>query len=306
MIIDAHSHPYDPEALKARLARPGYQATAYTIERRVMDGRLRTEYWDGGITVERNLAEMDEAGIDKTFLLNSFITRTQGGGRVPNQAVYDLYLRPHPDRFVGFAGCDPIAPEGTFNQAGLEEYKRAIGDLRFTGMKLLPTYGHYSPNDPRIYPYYALAVELGTPIVMHQGMTPVRTTPAELARPYLLDRVLLDFPTLRLSVAHMGEPWEDELLGLMLKHRHLYTDISYLCELGLERVARNLATARGFGVLDRVMFGTDSGCRPPKCYVDWLKTGLNETVARLGYQPFTADQIRGILGANAERFLRRP
>jgi hypothetical protein len=299
VIIDVHSHPYDPESFAARTAPP-----SKSPEHTMLNGQQEADYWGTGMTVQQMVVELDEAGIDKACILITERTRTQGGGRVSNEALYERYLQPYPDRFLGFAGCDPVADDGTFNQHGLTVYRRAIQELGFTGMKLLPAYLFLSPADPVFYPYYALAVELDTPIIMHQGMTLARTARVELSRPGLLDKVLIDFPTLRISVAHLGEPWEEELLGLMVKHQNLYADISFLCALGWQRLARDLASARALGVLSRVMFGTDTNCRPARYFVQWIKTGLNETLERQGYEPLTPEQITGILGQNAARFLK--
>jgi predicted TIM-barrel fold metal-dependent hydrolase len=101
----------------------------------------------------------------------------------------------------------------------------------------------------------------------------------------------------------MGWPWEDELLGLMVRSPNLYTEISYIGELGLKRVARNLITARDYGVLNRVMFGTDPLCRPLKLYVDWVKNGLNEFADKQDERLFMEEEINGLLGGNALKFL---
>jgi len=296
MIIDVHAHPCDPKS--AQLLAPYF--AEFATERHLLDG---TPAIRGGfiLTPEQTIQEMDGAGVDKTVILNT--------AAIPNDHIYEIYLKPHPDRFIGFVGSSPIISNadirsnGRFNQANWEETRHCLKDLGFTGIKLLPAYEHHSPVDPRIYPFYALAAELNVPITVHMGMTPIRHAALRFARPIDVDRILFEFPTLQINMPHMGWPWEDELLGIMVRSPNLYTDISYIGEMGLNRVARNLITARDFGVLPRVMFGTDPLCRPLKFYIDWVKNGLNEYAARQGERLFTEEEINSILGGTATKFL---
>ena len=297
MIIDVHSHPYDLRS--AQYLAPYF--AKFAIERHLLDG---TPVNRGGfiLSPEQCVVEMDEAGVDKTVILNSCA--------IPNNHIYELYLKPHPERFIGFTGSSPIIADptmltnGVFNQTNWEDTRHSLKKLGFKGIKLLPAYEHYSPVDPRVYPFYALAAELDVPLTIHMGMTPVRHVALRFAQPIDVDRILFEFPTLRINMPHMAWPWEDELLGLMTRAPNLYTDISYIGEMGLHRVARNLITARNYGVLPRVMFGTDPLCRPLKLYIDWVRNGLNEYSATQNEKLFTEDEINGLLGGNALKFLK--
>jgi predicted TIM-barrel fold metal-dependent hydrolase len=296
MIIDVHAHPSDPQS--AQMLAPYFES--FATERHLLDGSPANR---GGfvLTPEKYIEEMDGAGVDKTVILNT--------AAIPNRHIYETYLKPFPDRFVGFVGSSSLISNrdlrsnGRFNQANWEETRHCLTELGFTGMKLLPGYEHHSPVDPRIYPFYALAAELNVPITLHMGMTPIRHAALRFCRPIDVDRVLFEFPTVRLCMPHMGWPWEDELLGLMVRAPNLYTDISYIGEMGLKRVARNLITARDFGVLSRVMFGTDPLCRPLKYYLDWVRKGLNDYAAGQGERLFTEEEINGVLGGTAQIFL---
>jgi len=37
------------------------------------------------------------------------------------------------------------------------------------GLKLGPSYGHFYPNDPALYPAYEVAQENGIPVLVHTG-----------------------------------------------------------------------------------------------------------------------------------------
>jgi predicted TIM-barrel fold metal-dependent hydrolase len=296
MIIDIHAHPSDMQS--AQYLAPYFQQSA--TERHLLDGTpvTRVGFF---LSTEQYIKEMDNAGVDKTVMLNASV--------IPDTHIYELYLKPYPERFIGFTGSSPLIVDGnilnngSFDQKNWESTRYSIKELGFKGIKLLPAYGHYSPLDPRVYPFYALAAELNVPLIIHMGGTPVRHAALRFTKPIDVDQILFEFPTLRINMPHMGWPWEDELLAIMVRSPNLYTDISFIGEMGLQRVANDLITARNFGVISRVMFGTDPLCRPLKFYIDWLKNDLNKYAAKQNEKLFTEDEINGILGGNALRFL---
>ena len=296
MIIDIHAHPSDMQS--AQYLAPYFQQSA--TERHLLDGATvtRAVFF---LSPEQYLKEMDEAGVDKTVMLNASV--------VPDTHIYEQYLKPYPERFIGFTGSNPLIIDGTlltngaFDQKNWEHTRYSIEKLGFKGIKLLPAYGHYSPVDPCIYPFYALAAELNVPLIIHMGGTPVRHAALRYAKPIDVDQILFEFPTLRINMPHLGWPWEDELLAIMVRSPNLYSDISFIGEMGLQRLANSLITARNFGVISRVMFGTDPLCRPIKIYIDFIKNGINKIAVGQGERPFTNEEIDGILGKNAMRFL---
>lgn len=316
MIIDMHSHTYHTvdEAYEGSNAERdswhGFDAITGDERQpragarvwRMLDGTLKSDYFGHGIPVSRFLQEMDDAGIEKTCLLNINLSRVYGG--TGDERIRELYLRPHPDRFIAFVGVDPIRADGGFNRDGIRAVRRAIEKDGYSGLKMMPTFLRHHAEAPVNYPYYALAVDLDVPITIHQGLSQLPSPPAVYARPYHLDQILIDFPELRMNVAHFGWPWEDEVFALMVKHANLYTDLSMLSDFGIPRLARDLALARDYQVIDRVLFGTDAGGRPPRLLVEWIRSGINEFLQRDGLDPLTSEEIDGVLGFNAQRFLK--
>jgi len=49
--------------------------------------------------------------------------------------------------------------------------------------------------------------------MIHQGTTFVRTGPLKYALPILLEDVVVEFPELRMVIAHLGHPWIAETAG---------------------------------------------------------------------------------------------
>jgi hypothetical protein len=123
--------------------------------------------------------------------------------------------------------------------------------------------------------------------------------------PIALDEVAVDFPDLKMGLAHFAYPWAETCCVLLQRHRNLFVDISEV--LYRPRwVSSALQLAREYGALDRIFFATDGPgvCRPIKKYIDWCRTGLNEICKESGQPTFTNDEIDGLLGGNAVRFLR--
>jgi predicted TIM-barrel fold metal-dependent hydrolase len=92
--------------------------------------------------------------------------------------------------------------------------------------------------------------------MIHQGTTFCANVSLELANPVLLQPIALQCPQLRVVIAHMGHPWIAETLVLIRKNRNFYTDISALYYRPWQ-FYNALVLAMEYGVLDRLLFGTD-------------------------------------------------
>jgi len=140
---------------------------------------------------------------------------------VPNDAVWE-HVRRAPDRLVFFACPDPGRP------GFQEELERCHRELGCRGVKLGPIYDGVHPLDPRYRQVYAYCQRHALPIVIHMATTFSSGVPLEFSRPALMDQVAVEFPELRIVLAHLGHPWEAEAIAAIRKQPHLYADISAL------------------------------------------------------------------------------
>ncbi len=247
------------------------------------------------------LKEMDEATIEKAVVLAMDVSLVSGT-RIPDEYVYD-FVKKHSNRLIGFAGPLPIDARGKFNADSLKEFEKAITEYGFKGLKLLPPEQHYYPHDKAVYPFYEKADELGAAVMLHQGGAPHTYTFMKYAHPYLLQDIAYDFPNMNICVAHMGYPWTEELLALMRAHTNVWADISGMCARPIV-LTWDLVMAKEYDVLNRVMWGTDyPTCRPATKFIEWVKTGLNEQAEKSGWLTFSNNDIEGLLGNNARKFL---
>ncbi len=168
---------------------------------------------------------------------------------VTNDAV-SAYVRQHPDRLVGFMGLDPGEPDA------IGEMERAYYDLGMRGIKMSPIYQNFHPSDPRAREIFSRAEKLGLPILFHQGATFPRRAPLKYAMPYLLEDVALEFPELRMVIAHLGHPWEHETIVLIRKQPNVYADLSALFYRPWQ-FYNSMVLAQEYSVQSKLLFGSD-------------------------------------------------
>ncbi|MGW3632116.1 amidohydrolase family protein [Streptomyces sp. NPDC005122] len=142
------------------------------------------------------------------------------GPLVSNDEVADFVARSH-GRLRGVAGVDLAKPV-----TAVRELRRAVGELGFVALRIVPWLWQLPPTDRLYYPLYAACVDLGVPFCTQVGHTgPLR--PSETGRPIpYIDQVALDFPELTIVCGHIGYPWTTEMIAVADKHAGVYIDTS--------------------------------------------------------------------------------
>jgi len=108
-----------------------------------------------------------------------------------------------------------------------EQVERCVEELGCKGLKLLPSYGHYYPNDERLLSGYEAAQHYGIPVMFHTGTSLFPYTRIRYANPLLLDDIAEEFPRLPIVACHGGRPfWYKEAQWLLNRHKNLFVDIS--------------------------------------------------------------------------------
>ena len=161
-------------------------------------------------------------------------------------------------------------------------------------------------SDPEWAPYLELCEQYDIPVAVHTGGGAAggtsRSSPRArltLGDPYLIEDVLVRYPTLRVYLMHAGEEWHEHTLRLMAYYPQLYTDVAVLLwvEPRTQRYAREfLENAKQAGLLDRVMYGSDQMVWPE---------AIDISITYLNSLDFLTDEDRtNIYYNNAARFLR--
>ena len=172
------------------------------------------------------------------------------------------------------------------------------GRIDFLGEVLTQYYG-ISPSDPRMDPYYSLAVRYDLPVGIHTGSAgPDHGSPdfrEDLGNPALMRGLLARHPGIRLWIMHAGAPFFDETLALMREYPNVHADISVINNPRIvppEAFATMMRALMDAGLGDRIMFGSDNA-------------DIATTRASLDALSFLdAAQRQAILHDNAERFFR--
>ncbi len=234
MIIDTHSQLWTKEAIESF---PKAMAEGY-----------KSMFKDMGFpSIEDTLKDMDAAGVDKAVIV-AVDAETIHKYRVSNDLVAETVAK-YPDRLIGFASVDPHK-----GKDGLKEFERAVGELKLRGLKLLPHLVELDINDKKIYPLYEAAQSLNVPVLFHTGTQFHFGTKIKYCRPLPVDDVAVDFPRLKLIIAHFGYPWWEEALAVVRRNPFVYFNIAgwaprYIPE-GVIRLADTALTGK-------VLFGSD-------------------------------------------------
>jgi hypothetical protein len=183
-------------------------------------------------------------------------------------------VRAHPTRFAGIASVDLHRP-----MEAVRELRRAVRELGFVGLRLLPWLWNLPPNDRRYYPLYAECVELGVPFCLQVGHTGPMC-PSEPGRPIpYLDEVALDFPELTIVGGHIGYPWTTEMISLATKYPNVHIDTSAYKP---SRYPRELVEYMQKHGKKKVLFGSNFPMlSPSECLVEVDALGLSDEARRL-------------------------
>lgn len=205
------------------------------------------------------------------------------------------YVNAHSDKIIGFLSVDPDEEDV------VREIRRCVKDLGLKGIKLGPIYQNFHPQDRKAYPIYETAQELNIPIMIHQGTTFIRRAPLEFAQPIQLERIALDFPDLKMIVAHLGHPWEEETIVLIRKQPNIYSDISALTPRPY-RLYNDLVLCMEYGVLDKLLFGSDYPFTNPADSMKKLRR-INRFAEGTNLPRIPIDAIESIIKENAVKAL---
>lgn len=160
------------------------------------------------------------------------------------------YVARDSDRLVGFLSLDPT----------VDGWEREMRDgregLGLSGIKLLPMYAGFSPDDERLTPLWRYAEREGLPVLLHMGTTFIAQAPLAYTLPRLIEPVALRYPGVRMVMAHLGHPYEGECVVTMRKHANVYADVSAL-HYRPWQLYNSLMLVQEYGVWDKVLFGTD-------------------------------------------------
>jgi len=271
VITDVHTHFWTPD----------HQGSPWSDGLQRVNRRLSEEEIDR-VTLESYTERVVPAERTIVFGLQAHAS----GIVVPNDAVAD-FVRKVGGRTVGFMSVDPTRHDAC------DEIERCHADLGLRGIKLGPIYQGTSPLNPLTLRVFKTAERLGLPVMIHQGAIFANAGRLADSVALLLDDVAIAFPELRIVIAHMGHPWIYETVTVMRRHPNVYADTSAIPSRPTV-LANALIAAKEYGVLHKVLFGSDSPMVNAASAVDGLRRVVAQT-QRNGYTAITDEELHDLL-----------
>lgn len=248
MIVDIHSHAWEyPLHFDDNFRRQAMRAKVGSNEE--VDLTVRREDY------QRHCSEQvltvvfgGKAKLSGIWVDDSYIANT---------------VKQHPQQLIGFLSLDPTQP------GWLEELHYGHQELGLKGIKLMPMYAGFRPDDSLLDPLWKYASDHQLPVLLHTGTTFISQAPLECTLPRHLDPVAIRFPEVKIIMAHLGHPYEGECVAVIRKHPHVYADISALYYRPFQ-LYQSLMLVQEYGVWHKLLFGTDY----PFTTVDSTLSGL--------------------------------
>ncbi len=278
MIIDVHSHTWrfpehfnDDFVAEVKRARAGGDvnlAVCYDAYRREATDETRTIVFGG------------KARLSGLWVEDRYVAE---------------YVAAHPDTLIGFLSVDPT-------QHGWQrEMQVGHQELGLRGIKLLPMYAGFRPDDGLLAPLWAYASTHRLPVLLHTGTTFISRAPLECTLPRHLDPVAARWPDVKIIMAHLGHPYEGECIAVVRKHANVYTDISALHYRPFQ-LYHSLMLVQEYGIWHKLLFGSDYPFTTVRASVDGLRS-LNRMLEGTALPRLDAQAIEALIHRDSLRIL---
>lgn len=231
------------------------------------------------------LKYLDDCGVDRAVLINYVAPEVMGFTSEVNQFVAD-YTKHDPKRLLS---CGSLHPRHTSNIMADVEHILRLG-LRM--IKIHPPHQLLYPNDylngaKELEIIYRAAEANGIPVMFHTVTSIFPGARNKYGDPIYVDDVAIDFPKLKIILAHGGRPlWMDTAFFLLRRHPNVHLDISGIPPKLLLKYFPRLGE-----ISHKTLFGTDW----PSPGVDDVKKNLDEFKAL----PLTPQMQAQILSTTA-------
>jgi predicted TIM-barrel fold metal-dependent hydrolase len=213
-----------------------------------------------------------------------------GARRVSNYEIADFAAQ-HSDICIPFASIDPHK-----GKLGAREARDLIENHGVRGFKFHHILQDIAPSARVGYPIYEVIAEHKLPAIFHTGHSGIGTgmrggggIHLKYGQPILVDDVAVDFPDMKLILAHPSWPWVDESLSMALHKENVFIDLSGWSPKYFQPQVIQYANTQ---LRHKMLFGSDFPLIHPG---KWL-----EAARQAG---FREDVLPGIMKDNAARLL---
>ncbi|MBO9517637.1 MAG: amidohydrolase [Porphyrobacter sp.] len=203
-----------------------------------------------------------------------------GAKRVSNYEVAEQAAK-NDDICMAFASIDPH--KGKY---GAREARDLIENYGVKGFKFHGIAQNAHPADRMAYPIYEVIAEYGLPAIFHTGHSGMGTgmrggggMRLKYGQPILIDDVAVDFPDMKIILAHPSWPWVDESLSMALHKTNVFIDLSGWSPKYFPKQVIQYANTQ---LKHKMLFGTDFPLiHPDKWMAAAAEVGFREEVMPL-------------------------
>jgi predicted TIM-barrel fold metal-dependent hydrolase len=196
---------------------------------------------------------------------------------VPNEEVAEAAAE-NPDVLIPFASIDPYR-----GQAGVRDARRLVETYGVRGFKFHPNVQGFFPDDRMAYPLYEVIEESGAIALFHTGQTGIGAgVPGgggirlKYSNPMHVDDVAVDFPGMKIILAHPSFPWQDEALSVATHKPTVHIDLSGWSP---KYFPPQLVQYANTLLKDKVLFGSDYPVlSPDRWLADFAKLPIKDDV----------------------------
>lgn len=238
----------------------------------------------------RLLDFMDEHRIERIAMIN-YVSKEVFGLMEEVNEFAARYASHRPERFIPFGGIDPPTVKDV-----AAEMDHLLGDLQLKGIKLHPPHQLFRANGYIDQPelrglatVYQKCIDYEVPLMVHTGTSIFPGARNKYGNPLDLDDVVVDFPELKLIIAHGGRPlWMDEALFVLRRSANAVLDVS---SIPPKKLLDYFPWLERFA--DRAVFGTD--------WPGPMVTDVAQNIRDFYALPLSEEAKRKLLRDNAER-----
>ncbi|MFQ5986958.1 MAG: amidohydrolase family protein, partial [Thermoplasmata archaeon] len=233
---------------------------------------------------------LDEAEVWRACLINYVAEEVLGFTEEVN-AFSANYAKDYPDRLLPFGGLDPRREDVRDVMEELLSTHEVRGIKLHPPHQLVPADG-YRGGVKGLEIVYSMAEDQGVPVTIHTGTSIFPGARSRLGDPLALDDVAIDFPRLKIIMAHGGRPfWTEEAFFLLRRHSNVYLDISSIPPKRLLDYFPRLEA-----VAHKTLFGSDW----PGPQVPGIRRNLDDVMAL----PLSQEAKRNIAEGTALRLFK--
>ena len=208
------------------------------------------------------------------------------------------FVRQHPTKAIGFLAVDPTQPNWQ------EELEYGHQELGMCGIKLMPMYAGFMPQDTLLDPLWTYATKHNLPVLLHTGTNFASQSPLECTLPRNIDPVAARFPEVKIIMAHVGHPYSGDCIVTARKHRNVYADISAIHYRPFQ-FYNTMVLVQEYGIWDKILYGTDYPFTTIKATNDHLRS-MNHMVQGTNLPRLDEDEIETMIYRDTLAILELP